>query len=330
LFVSGIPPLHQHFEEANMKKQMIGLTAAGLLLSWLGAPALLQAGTEERINESFQVKPGGMLTLNSEMGSVEIRTHSADRVDVRVIKKSRRAGDKKALSEFYIRMDKNGDDVDISGDFTRKGINRLWSRLRNRLRVSYIITVPRKYDLDLQTTGGGIEVDPIDGMVSARSTGGGLRLETVGGNLMGRTTGGGIVCRSVEGDADLGTTGGGIETGYIRGSIKAHTTGGSIRIKEADGFIRAKTTGGSIQAGFARQPLKDCYLKTTGGAVTLYLDTKFGFDLNARTTGGRISSDFPMTLDGLFDKKAISARLNGGGPELYIRTTGGGITLKSR
>ena len=314
-----------------MKKRMICLTAAaGLMFFMLAAPALLQAGTEERINESFEVKPGGRLSLNSELGSVEIRTHKANRVDVQVIKKSRRPGDKKTLSEFFVRMDKVGGNVDITGDFHRKGLSQVWSRLRNRLKVSYIITVPKEYDLELKTTGGSIKVESIEGMVNARSTGGGLYFGTVRGDLMGRTTGGGIKCQSVEGNADLGTTGGGIETGYINGSIKAHTTGGSISITEANGFIRAKTTGGSIRAGIARQPLRDCYLKTTGGSVTLYMDEDLGFDLNARTTGGRISSDFRMTLDGLIDKRAISGRLNQGGPELYIRSTGGGITLKSR
>jgi hypothetical protein len=311
-----------------MKTRISILTAAAGLLCLLASPALLSAGAEDNVRKSFQVRPGGALFLDSDLGSVEIRTQDGDRVDVLVIKKSRRPGDKKILDEFVVRMDQKGRDVEIRGDFIRKGLSRLFSRLGNRLRVSYVITVPREYDLELRTTGGGIDVEPIQGDVMARSTGGSLHFETVTGNLTARSTGGGITCRAVEGDADLGTTGGGIETGPIRGSIKAHTTGGSIRIREAGGFIRAKTTGGSIRAGFAGQPERDCYLQTTGGGITLFLAEDVGFDLNARSTGGHITSDMPMSLKGRITKRAISGRLNGGGPELYVRSTGGSITVK--
>lgn len=313
-----------------MKKAAVSLSITiGLFLAFLTVPVQLHAAAEEKINESYQVDPGGTLKLNSELGSVEIRTHTKDRVDIQILKQSRRARDKKALDEFYIRTDKSGNDVIVTGNFKKHGLARLWSRLRNRLRVKYIISVPDVYDLDLRTAGGSIDVDGIQGDIAAQSTGGGLHFREIKGDLRGRTTGGSIRLKSLEGNADLGTTGGGIETGYIAGSITAHTTGGSITIQKAEGFIRARTTGGSIKAAFAVQPKQDCYLKTTGGSVTVHMESGLSFDIDARTTGGRVNSDFPISLEGRIGKRAITGRMNGGGPELYLRSSGGSINLRS-
>jgi hypothetical protein len=48
--------------------------------------------------------------------------------------------------------------------------------------------------------------------------------------------------------------------------------------------------------------------------------------VDARTTAGRVNSDFPGTLNK--DKTRLTARLNDGGTALALETSGGIITIR--
>ena len=50
--------------------------------------------------------------------------------------------------------------------------------------------------------------------------------------------------------------------------------------------------------------------------------------VDAHTSGGRINADFPLAIKGEISKNELKAELNNGGPELYLRTSGGSIYLK--
>jgi hypothetical protein len=53
-------------------------------------------------------------------------------------------------------------------------------------------------------------------------------------------------------------------------------------------------------------------------------------DVNAKTSGGRVHTDFPVSISGEINKSSMRGRMNGGGPELYLRTSGGSIYLKKQ
>jgi hypothetical protein len=55
-----------------------------------------------------------------------------------------------------------------------------------------------------------------------------------------------------------------------------------------------------------------------------------GVDVNARTSGGSVHTEFPVTVQGEIKRSRLDAKLNGGGPELYLRTSGGSIYLKKK
>jgi len=51
-------------------------------------------------------------------------------------------------------------------------------------------------------------------------------------------------------------------------------------------------------------------------------------NLDAKTSGGRVHTDFPVTVRGEISRRMLKAELNGGGPELYLRTSGGSIHIR--
>jgi hypothetical protein len=59
--------------------------------------------------------------------------------------------------------------------------------------------------------------------------------------------------------------------------------------------------------------------------VRLASDVKMKVD--AATSGGGIATDFPVPYSNSDERTELHANLNGGGPLLYLHTSGGGISI---
>jgi DUF4097 and DUF4098 domain-containing protein YvlB len=261
--------------------------------------------------------------------SIEVDTGSRDMVKVKVLRVAKTSSESKAreiFDEYEIDFHHSGKDVTIEAVYDRG--SRIFSNMGRHLRVRFIVTVPQKYNLNVKTSGGSISVADIEGDVKAKTSGGSLRFAYVKGPVRGRTSGGSITLDGCEGNADVTTSGGSIRIGKVQGEVNAVTSGGSIKVKEVMGTINARTSGGSVSASIAKQPAGDCRLTTSGGSVTVYLAEDIKVDLDARTSGGRVYTDYPLTMQGKISKRYLKGEINGGGPELYLRTSGGSIRIK--
>jgi DUF4097 and DUF4098 domain-containing protein YvlB len=227
--------------------------------------------------ETFKVKSGGTLYLESDSGSVDVQSHGKDTVEVLVKMKGDDA------DSFNVTYEQDGNDIKIEGERDRSFFNR-------SSNVRFIIKIPSKYNVDLDTGGGSIELSDLNGTVQAH------------------------------------TSGGSISLGRIKGDVKVKTSGGSIRVEEVAGNINAHTSGGSIKAMISKQPTDDCRLTTSGGSVTAYLLPSIKVDLSASTSGGRVRSEF--TVNGSVSKRSIQGEINGGGPDLVLKTSGGSVNIK--
>ncbi len=301
--------------------------AAGLLVWALAGAVVLRAGETE--TKSFKVGAGGTLTIDTEQGSIEIVARGRKGVTVEVTKKLPLGwfGDQDDLNEFMVEYDQSGDNVKITGRFLD---SHSWGRHNRRLMVHYKVTVPEKYNLDLETSGGSITVSDLEGKVEVRTSGGSLDLGDIDGSVNARTSGGSISLSGSSGQAELKTSGGGITVGLVGASLEAKTSGGSIHVKEVQGAVNAETSGGSITAQLAKQPEQDCKLETSGGNITVYLAEDVAVNLDASTSGGGLWSDVSINTKGRIRSGSLRGTINGGGPELYLHTSGGSIKIHSR
>ncbi len=255
-------------------------------------------------------------------------------------------------------------DVYIEGKFKRG--REHWRKQLNRLKIHFLVTVPQQYNVDLDTSSGSISVTDLDGDVRAKTSGGSLRLGNITGPVWGRTSGGSIKLTSCRSPVDLKTSGGSIEVGDVAGDVQARTSGGSLRFGEiqgsiwgktsggsikvancnggvdvqtsggginlesVDGDVNAKTSGGSIRTTMTTQPQKVCRLHTSGGSITITLIPDIAIDVDAQTSGGRVSKDFVVhsVIQGKVPRNKLKGSINGGGPLLKLRTSGGNIHLQ--
>ena len=303
----------------------------------------------ERIEKRYDVKSGGSLTVLSEFGAIEIQTAEQEQVEVVVTKASKSnliKASQEVLEDFEFAFEHKGSDVHIRGAF-KQGLEH-WQKQLNLVKIHFLITVPQQYNVDLNTTGGSVSVADLIGDIHVRTSGGSLCFQNITGGVFGHTSGGSIEAVNVKGDVQVRTSGGSIRFGAIRGFVSGRTSGGSIKVVDCSGGtevrtsgggiwlggigrnVTARTSGGSIKANMAIQPQSECNLRTSGGGITCTLTPDIAVDLEAKTSGGRVSTDFEVasTIQGKVPKNRLEGRINGGGPLLKLRTSGGNIHLQ--
>ena len=322
-------------EEGRMKSLRSRNYFFGILIamSCLLANCLTFGNIEDRMTKTFPVGSGGTLAIESDIGSITVHGADIDSIEIEILREVKTTSEKKAseiLKNYDIQFNHTGNDVTIEAKYKKKGLKGFWNNIGKYLRVKFIIAVPSEYNVDLNTKGGSITVEHLHGEVLSKTSGGSLNFDNIEGDISGKTSGGSISIGEVVGRSNIRTSGGSIHIRLAEGPVDAHTSGGSITVEEVIGAIKAHTSGGAVKAYLSRQPDFDCSLTTSGGSITVHLSEDIGLDVNAKTSGGRVHTDFPVSISGEISKRSMQAEMNGGGPELYLRTSGGSIYLKKR
>jgi len=302
---------------------------------------------QDLITRSFPVKAGGKLTMNVDRGSIHITTSDSGKVDIKITRELRRASSaeaKRVFEQHKIALTSDDNEVKIEAQNPQKGFGL--NNPFNHLQVDYTIAIPAKFDIDLKTAGGNIEVADLEGKVVLHTSGGNLELGAIKGPVKAHTSGGHIKLNQTKGDTDVDTSCGDLRIGEIdgnlvahtsggnitlektKGSVKASTSGGDIRVKDAYGPVSVQTSGGNVSANLNTQPTADCSLKTSGGNVEVLLASNLALDVNAHTSGGNIASDFPATFNK--QRTKLTAQINGGGPSLVLETSGGNVSVRKK
>jgi Putative adhesin len=282
------------------------------------------SGLRDEIVDSFAVKPGGTLTFDSDLASVEINTSETETLRAEFTRefKVSTAQEADALRQkLDVQMTKTGNDVKI----TVRWAGDRHDTERQKVRVSFRIAMPRKYNLDLRTVGSG-KIGDLDGTVKAVMRGGSIQFHNVNGPVTARADGGSISIRDVGGDVEAICNGGSVSVGRANGKVMARANGGSVSIDEATDAIDAKAAGGSVAAYISKQPRSDSKLIAEAGNVELRLPESIALNIDASCSAGHLSSDF--SLLGHADNEHWKGTLNGGGPLVMVRASAGNIYLR--
>ncbi len=288
----------------SLTRTSVGRT---LLASLLIFAATAATAAEEIFNRSFTVTPGGLLTVTAGAADVVVSGSDASQVVVRMTVRDSQA--KSNALKPTASQSATGVTVELlppQGDWFSR-LFGWWGSWDLDARIE--VQVPRRYRVELKTSGGDIVVSHLDGSATGRTSGGDVNLEDVTGEVRIGTSGGDVVANSVRGDIDASTSGGDVTLLRVDGKIRARTSGGDVHCEliGTNRGISAITSGGDILVTMAK-----------GNAAT--------FD--AATSGGDIVTDFPVTTQSTGERR-LSGPINGGGETIYARTSGGDIALRA-
>jgi DUF4097 and DUF4098 domain-containing protein YvlB len=331
-----------------MPVRFVGLLGVCLLACSLAAQA-----AEKRLDRTFTVAPGGRLTIESEGSDLRVEGTSGNQVEVHILV----TGSERSLERITLSAEQSGNDVAVA---TKHGSGK-WDwfgswNLDGRVEVK----VPHNYNIDIRTSGGDIVVGQLQGDARAKTSGGDIRVTEMRGPVDMSTSGGDVRAEQIQGDTRLNTSGGDIDVARVTGNLDAKTSGGYIHLNEISGKVLARTSSGNVIANGIRG---DSDLKTSGGDIRATIDgriaahtsggdvtaelvganrgisvTSSGGDLtvrvpkdtagslNAATSGGSVRTELPVTTTELGEHK-LTGTINGGGNEIYARTSGGSIKV---
>lgn len=326
------------------------IATAMALLVVVASPA--RADVEDTITKSYTIQPGGQLTVEVDRGSIEVKT-AADRqsVDIEVTRNSRgsEAKARKVLNDHIVTTSQDSNKVEVRAEYKGPKTSGWFGRSPD-LQVHYVIKIPRKFEVNLKTAGGNIKVADLTGNVQVYTSGGSLALERIEGSVSGHTSGGNIriaACRGtvdvhtsggtlnlseIEGDVAAKTSGGSIHAEKLTGKSVVKTSGGSISVTGVKGSIEATTSGGGVNAELIEPPAEACSFRSSGGSITVALAGNAAVDVDLHTSGGRVSTDFPVTtvVQGEQKNNEIRGKVNGGGPLISAHTSGGSVRLQRK
>lgn len=273
--------------------------------------------------ESFQVNTPGQLDVKTSGGYITVKGSSQQ--SVRVEMYVRKNGhnllpEDTDLDDWDIDISQSGSTVRAVAKHAGKGWNIFGGSHES---ISFVVYAPREMSSDLNTSGGHIEVRGLSGNQEVATSGGHLQLADLKGTIDARTSGGHIEVADVQGDLKAHTSGGHIDVKHSEGQISVKTSGGHIDLTDVSGTVDAKTSGGGITADL-NSIGKFVDLRTSGGNVEIRVPANLGLDLNLK--GSYVSTRLE-NFSGEVDRDEVEGKLNGGGPKISARTSGGTVSL---
>lgn len=273
--------------------------------------------------EEFSINTPGDLEVRTSGGHITVEASETNtvRVEMYVRRNGRELTPSDTdLEDFDIEISQSGNRITAKAERQGRG----WNWGRNNLSVSFVVYTPREMRTDLRTSGGHISVNGVDGDQKLSTSGGHLEMVNMKGTIDARTSGGHIEISDFAGQMDARTSGGHIEAENAQGTIKLRTSGGHISLRELAGSIEASTSGGSIEADLTSiEQYAD--LRTSGGHINIDVPENIGLDLELK--GSRVNTNL-KNFSGNVERDEISGSINGGGPKLTARTSGGSVRIR--
>jgi DUF4097 and DUF4098 domain-containing protein YvlB len=122
---------------------------------------------------------------------------------------------------------------------------------------------------------------------------------------------GSVTARNVKGDAGVKTSFAGVTLESISGRINVDNQNGAISVT-------------------AMRPISGCRdisLKTSFSSIRVRIPEGLGYNLAARTSFGRISSELPVTSTGSIGGDALNGTIGSGGCQLQVTDSNGSIEI---
>lgn len=294
------------------------------LAAWIAvlSAVALGAAPPSRTTREFKASSGGALILDLRTGGTVV-IEGTDGSSISV------AYTKSCVPECEVAFEETGDGLKVTTRFTDRSHHQ-------NADVHLEFGVPRSFDVELDSMGGGLSIDGVEGRFSGKTMGGELAFHEVQGEVELTTMGGSITVRDSTLDGTLETMGGEVLLENVVGDVRGSSMGGDVRYKNVrrrDGkvaspdrvgedleqkgaeTVQISTMGGEIRV---EEAYEGADLHTMGGDVDVQDARRF---VRAKTMGGDVRIG---AVDGW-----VQATTMGGDIEVTMTGQGGEATLES-
>src|SRR6266700_4156436 len=183
--------------------------------------------------------------------------------------------------------------------------------------------------VELKSSFGAIEASNIPKGIRAVTGNGGVTLTDIGGDTFAKTSFGSVLAERINGNLTVENTNGSVTARNVKGDAIVHTSFAGVTLELIGGRISVDNQNGAISATAMRAAsgCRDISLKTSFSAIRVRIPEGVGYNLTARTSFGRISSELPVTSTGGIGGESLSGTIGAGGCQLQLTDSNGSIEI---
>ncbi len=277
------------------------------MLTTLTTLAALALAPAQQTDTTLPVRAGARLEVNNFGGSIAVKAWSRSAVRI-VASHSSRDRILIDASDQFVRVKSEG----------RRGPAQV---------VDYDITVPTAMALSLTGVYTDIEVQGVQGEVTAETVQGEVKVSGGAGTVSLKSVQGAVTLENAKGRIDLSSVNEAITGRGIAGDISAETVNGDIELRQIEsGNTEANTVNGDITYDGTITDGGRYRFSTHDGDLRIAVPEKANVSVSVSTFNGDFSACFPVQLTGK-TKHRFNFTIGSGSARLEVETFDGDIKL---
>ncbi len=305
-----------------------------LAITWALVTVPAIAVIERRIERQFDVPMDAVLKVDTFDGAVRITEVAEGKtIDVVVVQTAEvdtEAAMDALLASLELSMDQRNGAVTLTAR-QRKRVGWSWHTWAP-VSLVYEIKVPRRCDVQVDTLTGGIVIGSLEGSVVLNSESGDIFTGEINGPVTARSHTGRVAITAASGPIIASTLTGALTVGRATDHTRLSSRGGYIELQQASGEVVVRGSGSDAGVGFVSPVRHPADIMLSGGDLSLVLETNSACTLNLRSSlFGKVAvaDELPLKVVGDGDRRSrLKATLNGGGPVIVARASGGNVILR--
>lgn len=322
--IAGFCACNQVFAAVNLEKPGQSIThvvsgSEGNLHSTL----TVSGNTNEpwRVEE-FTVRGIPNVVVRTITGNIKVQTADTDkvRIELFVTRRGLNILSSDRLGDDYRMVFRQRHQEVVAEVISLKGA--AWSP--NAPVFNFVVTVPKRSHISVNSQNGDIEIAQIDGNIDVRTASGRILLENTRGNSRLSSTSGDILVQSHNGVVFSHALSGNVLYENVNGESRIKVTAGDVTMRNVGGNIAVQTVNGHIDVD-VRQLDTLIDLESVVGDIRTNLPSTAKMTLNAVAQAVNVNN--LNNFDGEVRRASMIGHLNGGGIPIRIRSRVGTIEI---
>ena len=105
------------------------------------------------------------------------------------------------------------------------------------------------------------------------------------------------------------------------------TSFGAVMLDGVAGAVEVDNQNGVVEVSLLGQACRSVGIRTSFSSVRVRVPDKSSYAVTAKTSFGKIHSDFPMTISGDVSADSLSGNIGGGGCPMRLNDNNGSIEI---
>lgn len=244
----------------------------------------------ETFSKTVPLGKSGSVDVSNISGNISVTGGTGDQVVIDALKRGRSVDDLKTVT---IEVSATDGRVEVRTRYPQQSRH-------NSVSVTYTITVPKSAVVNVRSISGDLKVATVDGELRAETVSGDVDITSAALLGAARSVSGDVTIQSVgsAGDLTVNSVSGGLTLKSVKArSVDAGSVSGDLLLADVScDRLNAKSISGDITFGGPFAKGGRYSLQSHSGDLQVYATEKMGFELNASSFSGTITSDLALTV----------------------------------